>query len=232
MERKKIIDLIKLEVLSCLTEKDRENLKSAKMDNDDFPWKELGEYQHIVALLPTVLDLNNPSSELKDKTAMKLYNIRDQIKAKIDAKKVHETVVVPVEEEIVLEEKTEFGNILQLDEKVEVEEQVLVGVEEGIKFTKAENIPIKAESFNFVSNVKEKGVTENISKEIRETVESLISKTLPDKEIIEKITRDYINSHLPGQLELMNQKFKKNRLMNLIFFVIALILIGVVFFIK
>ena len=49
---------------------------------------------------------------IKDKTAMKLYNIRDEIKAKIEAKKALETIVVPVEEKLEKQDKAEYGELV------------------------------------------------------------------------------------------------------------------------
>ncbi len=232
MERKKIIELIKLEVLGCLNEKDRENLQSLKLTEEVFPWKELAEYQLIAAMLPSVLETTSPASELKDKTAMKLYNVRDEIKAKIDAKKEFETVSAPVEEKIELEEKAEFGELLNLGEKIEVEENVAIEAEEGIKFSGAESTLPKEDPFKLASTFKEKSETENFFHSTKETVETPVPKHPPDKEIIEKITRDYINSHLSREIGSLKQNLKQNRILSYIFFAITLILLAVIFIIK
>jgi hypothetical protein len=94
MEKKKLIELIKLEVLDCLNKADEETLRLSKEVDSDFPWKELGEYQNLAALLPVALPIEFPVSELKDKVALKLYNMRDEIKAKLDAKKIPEEIPV------------------------------------------------------------------------------------------------------------------------------------------
>lgn len=167
MERKKIVELIKLEVLSCLQEKDRETLQSLKLTNDDFPWKELAEYQHITALLPSVLEILTPASDLKDKTALKLYNIRDEIKAKLEVKKALETVAIPLEENIEIEAKAEFGEVVEVGEKVEVEERVAVAAESTNQFSGIEPTLAKDDSFKISSNFREKSETENIFQQTR-----------------------------------------------------------------
>ena len=60
MDKKKSLDLIKLEVLGCLNEKDRENLLAMKAEVVDFPWKELGDYQNLSSLFQYHLSLNTP----------------------------------------------------------------------------------------------------------------------------------------------------------------------------
>jgi len=52
MEKKKAIDLIKLEVLDCLNDGDTETLRLSKEVDSDFPWKEL---ENIRTLLPFCL---------------------------------------------------------------------------------------------------------------------------------------------------------------------------------
>ncbi|GIK59149.1 MAG: hypothetical protein HND39_04865 [Ignavibacteriota bacterium] len=232
MERKKIVELIKLEVLSCLQEKDRETLQSLKLTNDDFPWKELAEYQHITALLPSVLEILTPASDLKDKTALKLYNIRDEIKAKLEVKKALETVAIPLEENIEIEAKAEFGEVVEVGEKVEVEERVAVAAESTNQFSGIEPTLAKDDSFKISSNFREKSETENIFQQTRGFAESVVTKHPPDKEMVEKIIKDYFNSYLVHEFESIKQSIKKNRLLGFIFFAITLILIGVIFFIK
>ena len=69
-DKKKSLDLIKLEVLGCLTDKDKDNLQSLKAAGDEFPWKELGDFQNLLAFLPLTLELKYPATDLKDKTAI------------------------------------------------------------------------------------------------------------------------------------------------------------------
>ncbi|MCW8823899.1 MAG: hypothetical protein OQK63_07415, partial [Ignavibacteriaceae bacterium] len=133
MDNKKGMELIKLEVLGCINEKDRESLLKMKEADENFPWKVLAEYQNLIALLPLTLPLIYPDSDLKDKTATKLYKIRDEIKAKLDAKKPKETPAEQVVEkksdakEVVLEEVAEEIQIkeeeISLDEDKSVKAQ-------------------------------------------------------------------------------------------------------------
>lgn len=64
---KDIIDLIKLDVLGCLSEEEKKHINSLKQNNQDFLWKELGDYQNLTALLATSLPAENPPAELTEK---------------------------------------------------------------------------------------------------------------------------------------------------------------------
>ena len=236
MDKKKSMDLIKLEVLGCLNDKDKESLQAMKAEGEEFPWKILGDYQNLIANLPLALELKYPASDLKDKTATKLYNIRDQIKAKVDARKAQEMPEQPVEEEISeSEENFEVQENFEervTAEQVEVEEKVFAEVEEGIHFNADESIPGQDEPVKFVGKFKEKSEPENL---IRQTSEIEIKeslKTIVDKDAIEKVTRDYIKSHLEREIESLSKSVKMNRILSLILFVISLVLIIALYFIK
>ena len=230
MDKKKTIDLIKLEVLSCLSDKDRENLQSLKAEGNEFPWKDLGDYQNLIALLPLTLELEYPSNELKNKTAIKLYSIRDQIKAKIDAKKPHE-IPTPQAEEISL--SLEDEEKIEPAEQVEVEEKVLVEVEEGVQYGSDESLAGKKENLGSVSSFKEKEESRNLFQQVTADIETKHpSKTVVDKEMIEKVVKDFMKFHLEREHESLRSNIKKNRILSLVLFVISLLLIIALFIIK
>ena len=232
MDKKKSIELIKLEVLGCLAEKDKESFKAMKLSNEDFPWKELAEYQKVVSLFPSTLEIKYPADDLKDKTAMKLYNLRDEIKAKIEAKKAQQVASQPFEVIPELTEKPEFEEKYEFQEKVEVEEKVLVEAEGGIQISEVKTSTLKEEPFKITSKYKEKSEPENYLQTTQENEEVVLSKQVPEKELIEKIVRDYINAHLKREIESIKANIKKNRIITFILFVVTLILMGVLFFIK
>jgi len=229
MEKKKILDLIKLEVLRCLNDKDKANLESIKAEGNDFPWKELGDYQNLSSLLPISLELKYPASDMKDKTAMKLYNIRELIKAKIDAKKALEAPEPPVEEILFPVENIQED---ETAEQIEVEEKVLVEVEEGVQFNPNESMNNKDDSYRFVSKFKGKSEVENPFRKAVEIETKEPLKAVVDKELVEKIARDYIKSHLERELETLRSTINKNKILSFILFVVSLLLIIALFFIK
>jgi len=203
MEKKKAIELIKLEVLYCLNESDSEALRISKEVDADFPWKELGEYQNLVALLPVALALEFPISELKDKVALKLYNMRDEIKAKLDAKKALEEPPAPIveEEEIVVDEEITVDDI---------------------------NVSIQEEDSARVVSVAEKIEHKRIAEEIAVKTD-LRSKVTFDKELVEKTVKEYLKSHFEPELRSIRKDIKRNFIISLVLFVVSLVLIVALF---
>jgi len=199
MEKKKLIELIKLEVLDCLNNADAETLRLSKEVDSDFPWKELGEYQNLAALLPVALPIEFPVSELKDKVALKLYNMRDEIKAKLDAKKIPEEIPVlqEVVEEIVEKE-------IQLDEiNITAQEEEVAQVSVANKF-------------------EQKRIAEEVKADLR-------SKVTFDKELVEKTVKEYLKSHFEPELRSIKSDIKRNLIISIVFFAISLILIAILF---
>ena len=197
MEKKKLIELIKLEVLDCLNNADAETLRLSKEVDSDFPWKELGEYQNLAALLPVALPIEFPVSELKDKVALKLYNMRDEIKAKLDAKKTSEEVPVlqEVVEEIVEEE-------IQLD---------------GINITDQEE---EVAQVTVANKFEQKRIAEEVKADLR-------SKVTFDKELVEKTVKEYLKSHFEPELKSIKSDIKRNLIISIVLFAISLILIAI-----
>lgn len=200
MEKKKAIDLIKLEVLDCLNNADAETLHLSKEVDSDFPWKELGEYQNLAAFLSVALPLEFPVSELKDKVALKLYNMRDEIKAKLDAKRK------PEEPPVLIEDEKEI-----IDEEFIVEETYVPVIEEEIS-------PLA------VSGRIEQKRTEEISAK-----SDLRSKVTFDKELVEKTVKEYFKSHFEPELKSIRNSMKRNFVISLVLFAISLILIVILF---
>ena len=199
MEKKKLIELIKLEVLDCLNKADEETLRLSKEVDSDFPWKELGEYQNLAALLPVALPIEFPVSELKDKVALKLYNMRDEIKAKLDAKKIPEEIPVlqEVEEEIVEEE-------IQLDE---------INI-----ITQEEEVP----QVTVANKFEQKRIAEEVKADLR-------SKVTFDKELVEKTVKEYLKFHFEPELKSIKSDIKRNLIISIVLFAISLILIAILF---
>ena len=201
MEKKKAIDLIKLEVLDCLNNGDAETLRLSKQVDSDFPWKELGEYQNLAAFLSVALPLEFPVSELKDKVALKLYNMRDEIKAKLDAKKKLEEPPVLVEEEEII-----------VDEEITIDEISVPVIEEEIA-------PVAV-----AGRIEQKRIAEDVSIKTE-----LRNKAAFDKELVEKTVKEYFKSHIEPELRSIRNSIKRNFMISLTFFAIIIILIVILF---
>ena len=64
MEKKIAIELIKLELLNNNNKQDEEALNYFKKNLDDFPWKDYGDYQNLIAVLAVSEKLETPSESL------------------------------------------------------------------------------------------------------------------------------------------------------------------------
>jgi len=201
MEKKKAIDLIKLEVLDCLNDGDTETLRLSKEVDSDFPWKELGEYQNLAAFLSVALPIEFPVSELKDKVALKLYNMRDEIKAKLDAKKKLEEPPVLIEEE----------------EKI-VDEEIVID-EINVQVSEEEIAPVTV-----AGRIEQKRVAEDVSLKA-----DLRNKAAFDKELAEKTVKEYFKSHIEPELKSIRNSVKRNFIISLALFAISLVLIVILF---
>ncbi|MFO7447112.1 MAG: anti-sigma factor [Ignavibacteriaceae bacterium] len=81
-ENKEYYDQLHAYALGCLDKDDIINLRNFIHSGEKYNWQELGEYQNLAALLPSILNMETPEPQLKDKVARKLYRIRDEIRAK------------------------------------------------------------------------------------------------------------------------------------------------------
>ncbi len=202
MDNKKTLELIRLSTIGCAGKSDLSALSTLMAEDANFPWKELGEYQNLAALLPSVLVLETPGWELKDKVAKKLYELRDEITTKVKEPKQPEAVNQPVEQ--------------PFDEPpAEYEFQ------EDVISTKTPDL--------FQPNFNERPAEDALYESRIEKREPK-SKTAPDKDLIEKTVRDYVKSYYKDELEILHKGIKKSLLISVILFIIALLLLVFIYF--
>ena len=113
-EHDKYSDLLYAYSLGCLDSEDLKKLKEFFKSGGEFSWQELGEYQNLAALFPSILKMELPGPELKDKVARRLYRLRgDKVplkkaKQEEDRPGLTETeMAVSPEQETVSEQKDE-----------------------------------------------------------------------------------------------------------------------------
>lgn len=73
-----VYGLLHAYALGCLNKNDFKDLKKYFRSGQPFEWAELGEYQNLGAMLPSILNIDSPPPQLKDKVARRLYRIREQ----------------------------------------------------------------------------------------------------------------------------------------------------------
>jgi hypothetical protein len=76
-----INDLIYAYSLGCLDNEELQRLREHFDSGEELNIQELGEFQNLASLLPSILKIENPDPQLKDNVAKKLYRLKDEIKA-------------------------------------------------------------------------------------------------------------------------------------------------------
>jgi anti-sigma-K factor RskA len=69
--------------LGCMDEKNYKQFKLYVENKGELPQNELGDLQNIVALIPTIINLETPSEELKNELGKRLISIQKDIKNKV-----------------------------------------------------------------------------------------------------------------------------------------------------
>ena len=101
MDKQKEIELVKLEVLGCINENEIRNLRVMKEKDENFPWKELAQYQNLASLLPSILVAEIPSPNAKDNMIKKLN------RSIFGAEDDNELEIVEIKEENSIDESSE-----------------------------------------------------------------------------------------------------------------------------
>ncbi len=191
------------------------NLEIIWRMGDDFPWDVMGEFQNLSALLPVMLELEIPDTELKDNVARKLYKILEDAKAK------QQTDILPVEE------KESVTATSELNIETDLEEDI---PEETIKFEINES-PSKKE--NNIPPVETNDDLKDISiQEEPVDKKSVVEKSesIYDEKLERQKTLDYVKSYFKDEMNTFKDENKKNKLFSIILFVVLLVLLGVVYF--
>lgn len=156
IDEQKILGLLQAKALGCLDPSD-ENLLSEFINAGHlFPWDELGALQSVASLLPISLPLELPDPLLKDKIALRLIKLTEEIRAqKIieeEKQKQQETEPVLTQEPEFAEE--EFEQVVEETKEPEETTQELQSEEETIIEVKTE-IPDIVEENDFNMDVDE-----------------------------------------------------------------------------
>jgi hypothetical protein len=83
MEDNSIYEMIAAFAAGCMDKANYIQVKDYLDAGGELPQRDLGELQNIVSMIPVILELEQPSPEIKDMVAKKLIGIKDEIKAKL-----------------------------------------------------------------------------------------------------------------------------------------------------
>ncbi len=118
IDEQKVIGMLQAKALGCLDAEDNEELQIFIDEGHVFPWDELGRFQNVASLLALALPLEIPDVELKDRVALKLIKLSEQLRIN----KILEEDKFEVEEEV-FENADEFTNVQEpfVEPPIEVE---------------------------------------------------------------------------------------------------------------
>ncbi len=116
-------DLMYAYALGCLNENDVLNFKEISVSDENFLWDELGEFQNLAALMASILSVEMPKPEVKEKVARKLYNLKDEnIQSVEDTKQDDQIFEGGLDKEVIPPEETKENTIFEepvLDNKIQ-----------------------------------------------------------------------------------------------------------------
>jgi hypothetical protein len=124
IDEQKIIGMLQAKALGCLDPTEETDLQNYINDGHIFPWEELGLYQHAASLLPMALELEIPDPELKDRVALRLIKLSDELRIK----KMSEEEKLEVDEDVeefVKVETPYFNPLIEIEpDVVEVQDDL------------------------------------------------------------------------------------------------------------
>lgn len=89
MADQQVHEMISAFASGCIDKENYRNFREYINTGSELPFKEMGEIQNIVSLIPVILEKETPDPELKGKVARRLKSYQPEIKAKIREKKSH-----------------------------------------------------------------------------------------------------------------------------------------------
>jgi Fe2+ transport system protein B len=203
MDNKKTLELIKLNAIGCIKPDDLTELVKLMEEDENFPWKDLGNFQNLAAVLPASLVIETPSWELKDKVARKLYNLRDDIKNQKE------------EPEQVEEPSGKTGQIL----------------DDALVDMKFENDELEIDEPELEEEVKSGDRQIEDFVEDKQTEANRVQTTAVDKELIEKTVKELLKTHDRSEPAAAQKNDQKTLFISIGLFIISILLIVFMYFI-
>jgi hypothetical protein len=212
MKEIRVKELLPAKALGCLDTEENKTFLQLMEEDGEFPWKEFGEYQNLVAHMPTLLEFESPNLEVKNKV---LKEVQNQIAAYHPEEEVEEgiapdltdSVEVIEDEDLIIEEEEIIPP--DLDQEIETDDR---------KTEVTSGISIKAhEKPEFDLNVL-KVPKPKLKKEQKEKIQVDAEK----KEISRQSRKNYVSKFPRGE------KFSKvgsNKLLTVAGIIIVIILV-------
>ena len=169
-------DLLQAKALGCLDLEEDEIFKKCTKEEENFPWKEYGSYQKIVSCMPTLLEIEIPDQEVKDKVAKILYDLDEKLTSEEKSVKDDES-----DEGIIIEELEEGGDV-ELQEIPDLKEVAAEKKETAgsisFKKHKASEIPLPG-----FENLNKETFTKQTDKPEKKSSVNIVKKELKEKPV-------------------------------------------------
>ncbi|MCW8809503.1 MAG: hypothetical protein OQK64_00960, partial [Ignavibacteriaceae bacterium] len=192
MDKQKEIELVKLEVLGCINENEIKSLRVMKENDENFPWKELAQYQNLASLLPSILVAEIPSPNAKDNMIKKLT------RSIFGAEDDNELEIVEIKEEKSVDESSE---------KLAAKDNM-----DWSSLSISDSLPMDVSEFQEVKTKKSRDLNEFITS-------TQITKDLEKKELLEPSRNQYkIKSEI---ISSPHNNLRKYVLISIILFVLS-----------
>ena len=215
IDEQKVIGMLQAKALSCLDADENKELQDFIDEGHVFPWDELGKFQNVASLLPLALQLELPDAELKDRVALKLIKLSEQLRIQ----KILEEDKFEVEEEAD-ENIDEFTNIQEpfVEPPIEIENEEPV-VEDNL----VDQLNPEETTFNLDEVVLpgyESVETPNTDAEESLTIESPFETLIDESEIdypqveeveIREVLREPEIPQLENTTQLVSEEYSENK---------------------
>ena len=183
MNEIRIKDLLQAKALGCLDTQENEAFFLSIKNDGEFPWQEFGQYQNLVAHMPTLLDLETPDPKLKNKILKDFQDNRKLIQSLKEPEKDNipdlvEPIEVHDDEDLIIEEEEIIPPDLQQKDKGTSSKAVY---KNGISFREPQKPEIDLKAFK----TKKQKLTEEKKDRQR--------KNLVDKGLYDKRPKNYIS---------------------------------------
>jgi len=164
-------ELLQAKALGCLNTKENEAFLRIMEEDNEFPWEELGQYQNLVAHMPTLLEFESPDPEVKNKIVMEFQNQSEAVQSEEEVNKENipdltETIEVIEDEELIIEEEEIVLTDIQQKDKVDRKKSVVSGI--SIKDPEKPEIDVnafKTAKTKFIEKQKDKPQISVVKKE-------------------------------------------------------------------
>jgi hypothetical protein len=184
-------ELLPAKALGCLDTEENENFLKMMEDDNEFPWQEFGQYQNLVAHMPTLLEFESPNLEVKNKVLKELQSqitvshLEEEVEEE-NAPDLTDSVEVMEDEDLIIEEEEIIPS--DLDQEIEVDDRK-TEVTNGIAIKEPEKPEfdlnaLKTPKPKFKREQKEKIQVDAEKKEIsRKSTKNYVSKFPRDEKV-------------------------------------------------